>query len=586
MRQARQSASPDGESSVNSFGNIILKDRHWYIECEPHVRTKLKRLFPEIDQRAGDTVKLSDNEENCRDLLWFVDRYPMTIQDLPYMQGRAESHIDQEDMIKALLSMSRPPANFELALPARDYQKIAASLAQIKKGLLVADHVGLGKTVTGICLMAETANLPVLVVTLTHLTIQWEREINKFAPSLKTHILKKGQPYDLVKKRRKNSEEDRLPDVIICNYHKLSGWADTLAGLVRYMVIDEAQELRRSDSNKYYAAKHIRDKAQLTMGLSATPIYNYGIEFFNVFDIINPGALGTRSEFIREWCSDSESIKDPKAFGEYLRREGLMIRRTRKEVGRELPPVIKIPQYVDCDKSTLDRIKGSAVELAKIILSNQSKERGASFQASQEFNVLMRQATGIAKAPYVAEYVRLLLESEEKVLLFGWHREVYNIWMAMLKEYKPVLYTGTETAKQKEDARIAFMEGDSRVMIISLRAGAGLDGLQSVCSTAVKGELDYSPGVHEQCNGRLDRDGQESPVVVHYLVSESGSDPIIADILGVKRGQIEGVVDPDADLIENLEVEAGYVKRLATDYLERMGVELDIEGVSVERRAH
>lgn len=569
---------------MNLFGEISLQDKYWHIQCEPHVRTKLKRLFPEIDQRAGNIVKLFDNEENCRDLRWFIERYPMAVNESNYLQNRAECHVEQENQIQALLSLSQPPADFELAFPPRDYQKIAASLALIKKGLLVADHVGLGKTVTGICLMAQQQNLPVLVITLTHLTIQWEREVNKFAPQLKTHILKTGQPYDLIKKTRKKGEPDRLPDVIICNYHKLHGWADVLAGLVRYVVADEAQELRRSESNKYYAAQHISEKAHLIVALSATPIYNYGIEFFNVLNIVKPGALGTKAEFLREWCSDSESIKDPKAFGEYLRREGLMIRRTRKEVGRELPPIIKIPQYVDCDKSSLDKIKGSAIELAKIILANQSKERGAAFHASQEFNVLMRQATGIAKAPYVAEFVRLLLESEEKVLLFGWHREVYNIWLSLLKEFKPVLYTGTENAKQKEEARVAFMEGDSRVMIISLRAGAGLDGLQTVCSTAVKGELDYSPGVHEQCNGRLGRDGQESPVAVHYLISESGSDPIIADILGIKRGQIEGVIDPDGELIENLEIEAGYVKRLATDYLVSMGIDLSVDNVSIGQR--
>jgi hypothetical protein len=43
-----------------------------------------------------------------------------------------------------------------------------------------------------------------------------------------------------------------------------------------------------------------------------------------------------------------------------------------------------------------------------------------------DFDWKMRQATGIAKAPYVAEFVKLLLESEQKVVLFGWHRDVYD----------------------------------------------------------------------------------------------------------------------------------------------------------------
>ena len=560
------------------FGQITHRDGHWHITCEPHVRTKLKRLFPEVSQRAAEVITLSDNDENCRDLLWFLDRYPMKVDNPKRLKLGSSKHVEQESQILALLESRRPPDDFHLAKPPRDYQTVAASLAMIKAGLLVADDVGLGKTVTGICPMAMSEYLPVLVVTLTHLPSQWANELRAFAPELNVHVLKTGQPYDLVPKRKKQGalfEEPRLPDVIVSNYHKLHGWAEVLGGLVRYVVFDEAQELRREDSNKYAAAKYIAGKARLRMGLSATPIYNYGAEFFNVIDVLRPGVLGTRAEFLREWCTDEDNISDPKAFGEYLRREGIMIRRTRKEVGRELPPVSKIPQYVDADPRVLNSIKGSAVELAKIILSNNQSYRGEKFQASEEFSTLMRQATGIAKAPYVAEFVRLLLESGEKVILYGWHREVYGIWLELLKDYKPRLYTGSESPKQKDEAKKAFIDGDCRLLIISLRAGAGLDGLQEVCRTVVFGELDYSPGVHEQCIGRSARDGQDEPVMAYFLISDEGSDPIIADILGIKRGQIEGVCDTDASLIEQLEVSGGNAKRLAQAYLERMGIQVE-----------
>ncbi|HAR45577.1 MAG TPA: helicase SNF2, partial [Nitrospiraceae bacterium] len=291
----------------------------------------------------------------------------------------------------------------------------------------------------------------------------------------------------------------------------------------------------------------------------------------------NPGALGTRDEFVREWCTgtygDEKKIADPRAFGEYLRREGLMIRRTRSDVGRELPPLTKVPQFVDSDRRALDRIKGSAVELAKTILAAQQNYKGEKMLAAEEFNVLMRQATGIAKAPYVAEFVRLLLEGgEKKIVLYGWHREVYGIWLQLLKDYNPRLYTGTESPKQKDEAKKAFIEEDCRLLIVSLRAGAGMDGLQRVCRTVVVGELDWSPGVHEQNIGRVYRDEQEDPVMAYFLISEEGSDPIIADVLGIKRGQIEGVRDPNAELIEKLETDTGNVKRLAEAYLKRVGV--------------
>jgi SNF2 family DNA or RNA helicase len=564
------------------FGTVRLEGDTWIIECEPDVRAKVKRVFPEVDQRAGGQIRLSNNPENCRDLEWFLRRYPMKVVDSKRLKQGARQHIEEQAQVIALLSARRPPSAFELALPPRPYQNVAADLVQIKKGLLLADEPGVGKTVTSICPMSRPQHLPVLVVTLSHLPKQWERAINKFAPQLKVYILKTGRPdkEHLVPKKSKSfdpliDEEPRLPDVIISNYHKLHGWAEKLGGVIRYVVFDECQELRISDSNKYAAAKYIADRAQLRLGLSATPIYNYGIEFFNVIECLLPGALGTRAEFVRERCgADMKRIVDPAAFGEYLRREGIMLLRTRRDVGQHIPRAQRVPKYIDCDTRELERIKGSAVELARTILAAQQSHRGEKFMASQEFNMLMRQATGIAKAPYVAEFVRLIKQTQKKVVLFGWHREVFSIWLEQLKEFNPRLYTGTESAKEKDEAALAFTEGDCDVLIISLRSGAGLDGLQEVCWTAVFGEIDWSPGVHEQCIGRLERDDQDQAVMAYFLLSEDGSDPIIADVLGLKAEQIEGVRRPaDANIIEKLEVDPDHIKRLAQDYLRQVGVE-------------
>lgn len=567
-----------------SFGTMKLADSRWTISCEPHVRNRLRRVFPQVSQRAGDHISITSTPENARDLLWFTQRYPLDInkKDLKQLKCLGQEHEETETAVQTLLNAIHPPQDFELAVPARDYQKVAANLMMLKSGLLLVDDVGLGKTASAICGMCRAENLPVLVVTLTHLPEQWEAEIKKFAPSLTVHILKSGQPYPLVPKARSRSkqetlfeqDEPRMPDVIISNYHKLSGWAETLAGVVRYVVFDEAQELRHPDSNKYAGAKHIASKAKLRIGLSATPIYNMGVEFFHVIEVLLPGCLGSREEFTREWCGNEGQISDPKVFGAYLRREGIMLRRTRKDVGRELPPCSSILQTIQTNSAVLDRIRSSAVELAKVILASQQNYRGEKFRASEEFNMLLRQATGVAKAPFVAEFVRMLLASEEKVILYGWHRDVYAIWMELLAEFKPMLYTGSESPKQKQTAKDAFVNGDCRLLIISLRAGAGLDGLQRVCKVGVFGEIDWSPGVHVQCIGRYHRDEQDDPSVAYYLLSDDGSDPVIADLLGLKRGQIEGVVDPDAELVEQLAVEPGSIKRLARVYLEKLGVTL------------
>lgn len=104
---------------------------------------------------------------------------------------------------------------------------------------------------------------------------------------------------------------------------------------------------------------------------------------------------------------------------------------------------------------------------------------------------------------------------------------------------------------------------------MSLRSGAGLDGLQSVSRTVVFGELDWAYGVHEQAEGRVHRDGQKDPVMAYYLTASAGSDPVVMDALGIKRGQLEGIRDPNAALVQKLQTDPDRIKRLAEAYLQQ-----------------
>jgi hypothetical protein len=111
----------------------------------------------------------------------------------------------------------------------------------------------------------------------------------------------------------------------------------------------------------------------------------------------------------------------------------------------------------------------------------------------------------------------------------------------------PVLFTGSETPIEKEAAKQAFLSGNAGVFIMSLRSGKGVDGLQAVCRTAVVGELDWSPAVHKQFFGRVNREGQAAwPEAIDaiYLVADDGSDPPIMEINGLKASQAHGIVDP------------------------------------------
>ena len=563
---------------MKTFGTLRLsKDRkQWCIDCEPHIVMRLKRVFPRVSRKAHWTIRITNTIDTCRELEWFMSRYPLDVSsdDRSRLDTEASKHRAQENLVADLILGTRKPSEYQLAIQPREYQRIAGDVAFAQGGLLLADDLGLGKTCSGICLISRPECRPAVVVTMTHLTKQWEREIQKFVPGLRTHVVSKGTPYDLRATKRTRPGQLMLqpdePEVIILNYHKLSGWAETLGSFASSVIFDEAQELRRNESAKYTGARYIADRAKWRLGLTATPIYNYGDELFAIMECLAPGRLGSRSEFLEEWCRQanarSYSIIEPKAFGAYARDSGLMLQRTRADVGRELPALTKIPYPCETNASALEAIESAAGELARIILGDSEEKRGQKLQASEELNGLVRQATGVAKAPYVAAFVRMLVESGEQVVLYGWQRDVYDLWLDQLKDLNPVLYTGTESVNQKEQAREKFVTGQAKILIMSLRAGAGLDGLQHVCKTVVFGELDWSPGVHEQDIGRVHRDMQKHPVFAYYLIADVGSDPIVADVLGMKKSQSDGVM---GDRVEVLDSAGANVKALAQMYVQR-----------------
>lgn len=563
---------------MNTYGELTFVPTEprgsWVIAGQPHVMVRIKRIFGRVQANRSGEVTLTDTIEVARDLEWILDRYPLEMDRPTFerLRNRAAEHRSREVTVGRILAGRHQSLDLrDPARPPREYQQVAADLAIATGRLLVTDEVGLGKSMTGTLVLRALDALPALVVTLTHLPTQWVSEIEKTLPWLSVHIVKSTTPYDPIKRRG----VDRQPDVLVMNYHKLAGWAEHLAGVIQTVIFDEAQELRRDASFKYTAAAQIADRARYKIGLTATPVYNYGGEIWNVMNVLAPDHLGTKEEFTREWGSgsynDHVTVEDPAALGTYLRDEGLMIGRTRKEVGRELPEVIRIPHTVEADEEVLERLSGDAAEMARLILASNT-DRTERWRASGELDWRLRQATGIAKAPYVAEFVRMLLESEQQVVLFGWHRAVYDLWAKLLREFRPAFYTGTESPNQKLMSEGAFKSGNSRVLIMSLRAGAGLDGLQEHAHVAVFGELDWSPQVHGQCIGRLHRDGQgDEPVVAYFLVSEEGSDPVIAEVLNLKRMQSEPLLDPDWKMLREQTPGHDRVRMLAEEVLRRAG---------------
>ena len=186
-------------------------------------------------------------------------------------------------------------------------------------------------------------------------------------------------------------------------------------------------------------------------------------------------------------------------------------------------------------------------------LSNQDRALLTDQISQQE-----RQANGIAKAPFVCEFVRALLENGEKVLLFAHHHEVMDRYAERLKSFRPAFITGRETAAQKEKAACDFMTEKTDLCCVSLRAAAGLNLQRATC--VVFGELDWSPAVHSQAEDRAHRIGQKDSLLCYYLVSPGGSDAAIQEALGLKVSQFVGLMGEAAETPELLQQRADAAK--------------------------
>ncbi|MBM6383217.1 MAG: DEAD/DEAH box helicase [Paenibacillus sp.] len=519
------------------YGKIELVSGRWKLSgVHPHVSLRLKQLFPRVAMKQMGTFWFSNRSNNCVDLAWFIQRYPMEIrsEDRAKLLRGHDKFFETKAYLEQILTPDYDPIlrpGLKPGQKIRHYQSQAIDLCLERRSLLLGDDLGLGKTYTAAGMLLEPDTHPAAVVVQAHLQNQWKEKIESFT-ELIVHKIERTRPY-------------LLPDadVYLFKYSQLAGWKNFFAdGHFQCVIYDEIQELRTGlTSNKGEAAKMLSDGAEFRLGLSATPIYNYGTEIWNVLQFLDPDLLGTYSEFIREWCHSDRKVHDPVVLGSFLREQNVMLRRTKSEVGQQLPPINQVVKVVEPDLLKLKTIRAQAKQLALRASQGTYLERGS---AARELELLMRQTTGVAKAAGIAQYAKRLLEAGVPLLLVGWHRDVYEIWLKELTNHCPAMYTGSESDIQKAESVRRFVQGETNVFILSLRSGAGLDGLQYRCSTILFGELDWSPKVHEQIIGRLNREGQKEKITVVYLNSEEGSDPVMLDVLGVKQSQSDKIIDP------------------------------------------
>lgn len=559
------------EAAPITHGRLLGSESAWLIDALPFVMTRARKLFVngtsyQPGEFTHNQLLLPRTPDVAKDLLWLNERFPLDVPppvhaDLKFFAARYDNNLKAAKLGDSNTLFELSPEALQMAEPPRAHQIGFRNLHRSVGRILNADWIGGGKTISHISTLCEPDNRPALIVVQSHLLLQWKNQINRFLPRATVRVIKSGQEKAI-----------KPVDVVIISYSSLRTWQDVLVPYgFKSVAFDEVQELRHIDTEKRRVARALVERSTFSAGYSATPIYNYGAEIWSVLDAIAPGCLGPLDAFTREWCSLGK-VNDPQALHSYLKSQGLMIRRTYEDVNGEKRAPSKEIVTLEGDLETLREVRDVARALAISVLSNKVGESSAS---ARELDWKLRQATGIAKAKPVAEFVKMLIESGKKVVLFGWHREVYEIWLRMLKAYEPVMCTGSESPTAKDAAKKRFMTDERcKLFICSLRSGAGIDGLQKASHICVFGELDWSPHVMDQDIGRLDREGQEEHVSAYFLTIDDGADPFMIERLGDKRSQHEGIMDGlagEARVLEDDEESKDRIRAMAEAYLAMIG---------------
>ena len=525
----------DAPQTGHLYGTLSYNRRSkcWTIKGEPCVTEMAARLFPGSERRRGE-ARFTANRRIIGDVNWLMMRYPLEIapRDRELWKNalaQAREHVLLRMNAEKLPRRSTPPeGTFEGGL--REFQKEGLSFLLANQRTLLADEMGLGKTVQALACLAAAKEFPALIVVPPHLLRNWQTEITRF-------LRLEGKPARVCVLTGLKPYQPPEADVYIIHYLLLRGWKQALLQMgFKAVVFDEIQELRHGGTEKYSAASLLAEECERVIGLSGTPIYNKGSEIWNVVNILDYHCLGDWESFTRAWCDGygNHLVRNPALLGEHLRREGLILRRTKEEVLAELPPKRRLVQEIDSDDKVYRELMRPVMDQlgSLLALHPDAKERAL---LEEQVGRGERQATGVAKAPFVAAFVRALEDSGEKVLLFAHHHAVMDIYRRELAAYRPVFITGRESTAQKEEAVARFMEGKTNLCVISLRAASGLNLQRASC--VVFGELDWSPAVHSQAEDRAHRMGQKDSILCYYLVAPQGSDRDMQDALGLKVSQ-------------------------------------------------
>ena len=507
-----------------------------------------------------------------------------TIEKLPVVSFEASGAL--QELVGALtnnqtLEPIPTPESFQGQL--RPYQERGVAwLAFLERwglGACLADDMGLGKTVELICFLLylkqeEALEKPTLLVCPTSVLGNWEREVRKFAPTLKA-IQYHG---DKRPKGKAFAEAVKNQDLVITSYSLVYRDIKSLQSVSwQGIVLDEAQNVKNSEAKQSQAVRQL--EATFRIALTGTPVENRLQELWSILDFLNPGYLGNKQFFQRRFAIPIEKYGDTASLRQ-LRSlvQPFILRRLKSDrlIIQDLPE--KQEMAVFCGLTTEQgTLYQKVVEdsLASIETAEGLQRRGMILGLLIKLKQICNHPAQYLKETTLAQHnsgklqrleemLDVALAEGDRALIFTQFAE----WGKLLKPHlekqlgREIFFLYGSTSKKQREEMIDRFQHDPQgppIMILSLKAGGvGLNLTRA--NHVFHFDRWWNPAVENQATDRVFRIGQTRNVQVHKFVCTGTLEEKIHDMIESKKQLAEQVVgggeewltEMDSDQLRNL----------------------------------
>lgn len=450
---------------------------------------------------------------------------------------------------------------------ARPYQREGADFLLERSGGLIADQVGVGKTMQGLLAAELSGYRPVLVMGTLLSSGPWcgaSADPKKFC---NLNIV------PLIGRKAAGPAIFDMPNDgwFFCHYDILEAWLPWIFTKLRprVAIFDEVHKLApRTKRGRAAIAISRFKEMSLRVVISATPVRNRRIDMWMPLELSAPDSMGDYHSFGSRYCAGMHGEYGWKYEGEThneelkLRMRDMYIRRTKEDVMAYLPAILREGHEVELGMANQEeyaKYKAAERDIRSFLQSFEGKALAPGIsgerliQLGKLLSILSR-----SKYPATIELATDTAKANGKCVVFCWFKDVARTIATAIAERDVHVYgaiTGDDPVKHRiETARKFAEDPEPSVFVATLSSASESINELVACQDMVVNDLYWNPQLMIQAEGRLHRSGQKGSVHVVYVTAKNTIDMDLLNTLHKKALAIEtlGIVDDAKSMVGSI----------------------------------